>query len=313
MKERFQGCLLGVALGDALGAPAKGLTKEEIQTQRSLPVRAAEAIAHGHDPVISPQLPWKLAGGTDIDDCNLMMLTLESICTQRSIKTSDMVRCLKGFYRTHPQTLTPLTAHVLSRLNEGERWEEASEGASLDSDFNPPDGGNLPRTIPVGLYRARNIEKLVADTIEVSRLTHWDDRATHSAVAINYLITRLAQNDKQALNSLDTFLADKNAEVRGAVKKGAEGAEADLDTSGLATSVVAVAVWTLKNAPSFLEGLEMVINLGGQTDLNAAVAGSLLGAKFGRLVLPEAWMFQLEGKVRVEVLANRLYEHALNG
>ncbi|MBX7220135.1 MAG: ADP-ribosylglycohydrolase family protein [Blastocatellia bacterium] len=303
MKERFQGCLLGVALGDALGAPVKGQSSKEIKALANLPAPGAA----GRE---TESGPWKFAAGDDTDDANLMALTLESICTQRSINPSDMVRRLRGWYGTHPKNLTPLTAHVVARLAEGERWEEASEGASLDVAFEPPDAGHFARTIPVALYHARRPEKLVADTITVARLTHWDDRCTHGAVALNYLISRFTQNDAKAFDSLTTFLSDKNVQVRETVKA-APGLAADkLDASGTALGTLAVALWAAQQAPSFKEGLLSVLALGGATDINGAVAGGVLGARFGRQAIPYEWQIALQEKVRVEVLSNRLFEHA---
>lgn len=304
MKEEFQGCLLGVAIGDALGVPVKGQIGKDIKAQLTLPVPVVDA----H---ITQVRPWKLASGELTDESNLMALTLESICTQRKVDLADMVRRLKGWYNTHPKNLTPLTEHVLSRFKQGERWEEASEGASLDSEFDPPDAGHLTRCMPLALYHALRPEKLLADTITVSRLTHWDDRGTHSAATLNYLISRLTQRDKEALDGLSPFLADKNAQVRETVKAVLTASESNLDTSGSVLGVLGIAIWTLKNASSFQDGMMTVLGLGGMTNLNAAVAGGVLGAKFGRLTMPEEWVFTVEGKVRIEVLANRLFEHAI--
>ncbi len=297
MKERIQGCLLGAAIGDALGMPVKGLTGKEISERHGV-VR---------DMLGVPDL--YLEPGQYLDDGHLMALTLESICTQRSLSLPDMLRRLKGWFHTHPPDMTPLTRHVLERLDRGEQWEEASEGASFDSDFDPPDGGNLPRCLPVGLYHALRPEKLIADTIAVSRLTHWDDRAVHAAVTLNHLVAELVQGRK-GLDTLPGYVADKHPAVAETVRTSATTTGADLDESGSALGALGIGLWAVRTAPSFAEGLSEVVALGGATDLNASVAGALLGAKFGRPAIPERWLTPLEGKVRIEVLATRLYEHA---
>lgn len=296
MKEQFQGCLLGTAVGDALGFPVKGLTAADIRAGHG------EVRDYLEVPAVRSQ-PGELA-----DEGQLMLLTLESLCTQRKLDLPDMVRRLRGWYCSHPKDFTPLTRHVLGRLDEGERWEEASEGASLDSAFDPPDGGNLARVVPIALYHAMRSEKLVADTISVSRLTHWDDRAVDAAVALNFLIARLVAEDRQAFDALAKFVATGHPEVKTAVESAV--AFNTLDCSGTVLGALGVGVWAARTATDFESGLLAVVALGGATDTNAAVAGALLGAKFGRMNIPGRWYYKLEGHARIEVFGSRLLEHA---
>jgi ADP-ribosyl-[dinitrogen reductase] hydrolase len=296
MKEQFQGCLLGTAVGDALGFPVKGLTADDIRAAHG------EVRDYLDVPAVRSQ-PGELA-----DEGQLMLLTLEGICTQRKLDLPDLVRRLKGWYRSHPKDMTPLTRHVLERLDAGERWEEASEGASLDSTYDPPDGGNLARCVPVALYHAGRIEKLVTDTTAVSRLTHWDNRAAEAAVALNFLITKLVVDHGRAFDELAKFLAHGHPDVRAAVEKTASSEH--LDASGTALGALGVAVWAARTAKDFESGLVDVVALGGATDINAAAAGALLGARFGRTGIPQRWYYKLEGHARIEVLGSRVFEHA---
>jgi ADP-ribosylglycohydrolase len=298
MKEQFQGCLLGVAVGDALGLPVKRMTAEEI-AQQCRSVREFLGV---------PNL--RLEPGEVADEAQLMGLTLESVCTQRKLDIADMVRRLKGWFRSRPKDFTPLTKHVLSRLDAGERWEEASEGASLDAAFDPPDAGHLSRCLPVALYHALRPQRLTLDTTAVARLTHWDARAVDAALTLNFLVSRLVHGDADAARALSDFLADKNADVRLAVENALVAAREALDLSGSALGALGVGIWALRTASNFEDGLIETVNLGGATDVNAAVAGGLLGARFGRPAIPARWYYALEGHARIEVLAMRLFEHA---
>jgi hypothetical protein len=114
------------------------------------------------------------APGELADEGQLLLLTLESICTQRALDEADLVRRLKGWFRSHPKDMTPLVRHVLSRFQAGESPAEASEGASFDPEFSPPDGGHLTRCLPVALYRVMDAARRQADMVAVARLTHWD-------------------------------------------------------------------------------------------------------------------------------------------
>jgi len=59
------------------------------------------------------------------------------------------------------------------------------------------------------------------------------------------------------------------------------------DTMGYTLKAMASGLWAVKNATSFQDGLHKVIYEGGDADTNGAVAGSLLGARFGFFNIPE--------------------------
>ena len=50
------------------------------------------------------------------------------------------------------------------------------------------------------------------------------------------------------------------------------------------------ALWQLLNAPSLEEGVVDTVMRGGDTDTNAAIAGALLGAAYGRDAVPKQWV-----------------------
>ncbi len=294
MKENFQGCLLGAAIGDALGFPFKGMDAAAIAEYGQY-----ESLREFH-PVPSVRLePGELA-----DEGQLLLLTLESLCTQRKLDVPDLIRRLKGWFRSHPKDMTPLVRHVLGRLDAGEDVVEAAEGASFDPQFQPPDGGHLTRCIPVALYDALDAERRREDLIAVARLTHRDPVAVQSAVALGEVLGQLIQGRPPSREAC--LPTEALPQVREALQ--AVTAVDRLDRSGSALGAVGVGLWALETAPNFEDGLVSVVALGGATDTNAAVAGALLGAKFARPALPQRWVYRLEGHARFEVLGTRLFE-----
>ncbi len=296
MKENFQGCLLGAGIGDALGFPFKNMSAAAIGEYSRF-----ESLRDFQPAPSVRSSPGELA-----DEGQLLLLTLESVCTQRALDLADLVRRLKGWFRSHPKDMTPLVRHVLGRLDAGEDVSAAAEGASFDAAFRPPDGGHLTRCIPVALYRALDAERRRSDLTAAARLTHWDPIAVQSALALGELLAQLAQAKSP---SLETCLPpDALPEVREAAQ--AAPAAERLDVSGSALGALSVGLWALRSAKTFEDGLIGVVSLGGATDTNAAVAGALLGAKFTRLALPQRWVYPLEGHARFEALGARLFELA---
>ncbi len=76
---------------------------------------------------------------------------------------------------------------------------------------------------------------------------------------------------------------------------------------GTAEFTLYVALYALKHATSFADGIEIAIRVGGDTDTYAAVAGGLLGAHFGYEAIPEAWRKTILGHDVMVDLATQMY------
>jgi ADP-ribosyl-[dinitrogen reductase] hydrolase len=69
-----------------------------------------------------------------------------------------------------------------------------------------------------------------------------------------------------------------------------------------------VALWASIKAKSFVDGLENIARLGGDTDTYGAIAGALLGARFGLRGIPKEWQRVLIGRDIMIDLADKLYK-----
>ena len=87
----------------------------------------------------------------------------------------------------------------------------------------------------------------------------------------------------------------------------------DLGKIGYTLKAVGAGLWALENAPSYMEGIRAIIHEGGDADSNAAVADSLLGARFGfaqippRLVEGLIYKSALESRIEQLMLTVRLF------
>jgi ADP-ribosyl-[dinitrogen reductase] hydrolase len=297
MRSRFEGCLLGLALGDAMAA---------IGTEET-----PKAIAQKYGQIDGPRGGGKLNldPGEYTDEGQMMVSVLESICTLRAFKPDNIAHRFVGWLNSHPKDIGHFTRHVLERMKEGERWQEASEGAAYDSAMQVAGSASLIYGVPVGLLRFNNLEKLVEDSITCSRITHWDDRCTHGSVLANYTISLLLKDEKNVLEKVIEFAKDKDDRLQEALSKVENMKLENIDTSGYAPSTLQGAFYFLLNSESLESGLKQVATLGGKSpDSIGALAGAFLGAKFGRKAISDVWIFQLIGNDRIDVLASRLQE-----
>ncbi|MEW6733696.1 MAG: ADP-ribosylglycohydrolase family protein [Acidobacteriota bacterium] len=297
MRGKFEGCLLGLALGDALGAIGIGETATSIQQKYG---QIKDLLGGGK---------LNLDPGEYTDESQMMVSVLESICTRHCFDPDNIAYRFVGWYKSRPKDISSFTSHVLKRMLEGERWQEASEGAAYDSTLEIAGSVSLVYGIPVGLYRYLNTNKLSEDSITCSRITHWDERCTHGSMIVNYAISLLVRDEPKIFDKVFEFAHDKNRELVEALVKVQELKIENLNTSDYAPTTLQAAFWILLNSQSLEGGLIRAANLGGAApNAVAALAGAMLGAKFGRVAIPDSWLYKLIGRDRVEVLASRLYE-----
>src|SRR5687768_10763789 len=114
MSGKFEGCLLGIALGDAMAAVGMGETRASIE-QKWGSIK---------EPVGGGKL--NLDPGEYTAEGQMMVSVLESICTLRSFNPNNIASRFVGWLNSHPKDIGTFTRHVLERIREGERWQEAS-------------------------------------------------------------------------------------------------------------------------------------------------------------------------------------------
>ena len=79
----------------------------------------------------------------------------------------------------------------------------------------------------------------------------------------------------------------------------------DEKSMGYTLRTLGAALWAYWHATSYKEGILKIVLSGGDADTNAAVAGAILGAKFGISQIPEAWK---SGLLYASMLHNKVQE-----
>jgi ADP-ribosylglycohydrolase len=87
--------------------------------------------------------------------------------------------------------------------------------------------------------------------------------------------------------------------------------EDDIRSGGYVVHTLEAALWCLLNACSYVETVLKAVNLGGDTDTTAAVAGGLAGICYGFGAIPKLWIEAIVKKKEIEDLALRLHKSLL--
>ncbi|MGZ8566394.1 MAG: ADP-ribosylglycohydrolase family protein [Actinomycetota bacterium] len=280
-RQRAMGSILGLAIGDALGAPF------EFRRSRDVP-----------DPVPSLELPWMgRPPGTWADDTAMARnLWCSLIEHGGELVLADVLDRHLAWLATEPPDVGNQTRAALTEAARGTR-----EPARAIFERRGPEvsagNGSVMYCAPLGVARAGDPDRLHAEAPALSQLTHWDERCRTACLAVTLTAAALVRGESPR----DAVIASVSA-CEG--RAGAEELEYLVDHAGRERPVdgpemgftlfaAGIGLQVVGEERGFVDGLRAVVALGGDTDTNGAVAGALLGARHGAGAIPRAWCDRL--------------------
>jgi ADP-ribosylglycohydrolase len=323
--SRFRGCLLGGAVGDALGAPVEFMSLSRICKHHGIGGIRDFTDFHGRK-------------GTITDETQMTLFTAEGLIRglvqERQDGSANYGKVIANAYQRWLRTQGEINAHGLDPLAPDPGWlyglrelhaqrapgrtsRAALRGATALGQPAPNDGkgsGGVMRVAAVGLF-AETIEESFDLGCQVAALTHGHPTGWLAGGALAVMITTLRQGGSlpdaidAALDCLE--LKPGHEEVMDALEMADdlayEGIDPDmaitqLGTGWLAHEALAIATFCALTAQSFSDGIIMAVNHDGDSDTTGALTGNLLGVIWGEQGIPAPWLKQLElSKVIAEV------------
>jgi len=304
IKDRFRGCLLGLAAGDALGMPVEGYTAEEIAA-RFGPVREMMDAPGGH-------FHSGLAAGQYTDDTEETIILAESIIESCGLSVdmfADRLMDWAGLWTLDPgldRGVGFTTKSALDRMMSGTSWK--------NSGLAVPTCGSAMRAAPIGLFYNQNLD-LVARYAELQSIpTHTAPAARAGSVAIavgvalglkDFSRKTVLEIAAKISSRTDPDFGKRLLNVESLLNQDPPSAFAIIGCSPEVSEAVPAAFYCyLKFEPE--EALVAAASAGGDTDSIASMAGALLGASFGTSWIPDRWLSCLEDRNRIEKLAFEL-------
>lgn len=290
--------MLGLALGDALGAPFEFLRAVQVP-----------------DPLPAFEREWMgLPSGTTTDDTAMARNLARSLVERGALDTKDVLARHIEWLGTRPPDVGNLTRIVLSRAAAG-----ASDAAREYVEQRGPEvsagNGSVMYCAPLGVAYAFRPDELFTLAPALSAVTHRDERCRTACLAITLATAAIVRGEPGARAVIDAVTAvgehEGGEELEYLVDAAGRARPIDGPDMGFTLFTAGLALQVAAEQPEFEEGLRHVVGLGGDTDTNAAVAGALLGALHGRSGLPHAWLERLRDRQRIEEEAGDLAELAL--
>lgn len=294
LQERYEGTLLGLAAGDALGGAVEFLPRAAIE--RSHPSGVRDIAGGG---------PHELRLGEVTDD-TAMALAIAGACSSEGIDLDQVAANFLEWYRSGPKDIGITTSRALAKMDAGIPWREVADRMTLETPGKLAGNGAMMRCAPVALRFRHDIDRLREMSLETARMTHPDPMATWGTVALNQAIAYLLNGGdlegaaRAAVNGIE------NEAVVDAIESAANRNYQDVKSGGFVLETLGAAFWVIRHRDSAEEAIIAAVSMGEDTDTTGAVTGALVGAHYGRTALPDRWLEVLEPRDELVMLATQL-------
>ena len=339
IQDLYRGCLLGGAVGDALGAPVEFMSRNQI----------IRTFGPGG---IKNYVPAFGQLGAITDDTQMTLFTAEGLmrgwvrgnlrglCHMPSVIALAYQRwlhtqgerhrlhddhCLNGWLIEHRE-LFARRAPGLTCLSSLQGMQHAGDVAQNDS----KGCGGVMRMAPVGMFYASlaranpaNQDGLCRQAFEMgcqaAAITHGHATGQLASGALAAIIMELLQGAPllQAINAvLPTLRAQPGSEetlvaLESACRLAAQRPRdaqvlAQLGEGWIAEEALAIGVYGALSATDFPSGVALAVNHSGDSDSTGSIAGQLLGSMLGAQAIPRHWLEPLELKGVIEEMGDDL-------
>ena len=302
LADRYRGTMLGLAAGNILGLPVESHSRALIARRHPEGVRDI--------PREEQRLPWD-------DDLAQAVILAESILENDHLDVEDLAVRLLGWRRANGRGIGHHTRRVLDAIESGAAVGDAARVVWEESGQNAAGNGALMRCAPAALRWRRDPERLVAETNRSALVTHHDPRCGWSSVVVNTAIAAALEGRRLDPGDLADAVDDAGAPATvGIAVRASDGVILDAlaldhdNTMGYTLKTMQAGLWALAQDASAEATLIAIVNAGGDTDTNGAVAGAMLGAYHGATALPARWIENISATSELTDLADQLMERA---
>jgi len=297
LRDRYVGCLSGLAVGDAVGTTVEFRPRGTFE-----PV--TDMIGGG---------PFGLTPGQWTDDTSMALCLAESLLSRGGFDARDqMGRYLnwwKWGYLSSTGTCFDIGGTVLSAL---ERFEGSGEPYSGSLDPETAGNGSLMRLAPVPLFYAPNIDEVVQFSAQSSLTTHGAPEAVECCQLLGLVLARcMAEMPKDAVLDGSRLALTETKVVELAAGHYFSKTRSAVRGSGYAVASLEAALWCFHTTSTFEAAVLGAANLGEDADTTAAIVGQVAGAFYGVQGIPATWLEKLHMREEIMATAEHLYERAV--
>jgi ADP-ribosylglycohydrolase len=303
--ERYRGCLLGLAAGDAVGT--------------ALEFRSPGSFSPITD--MTGGGPFHLQPGEWTDDTSMALCLAASLVETGGFNPADQMERYLRWHREGYMSSNGRSFDIGVTTRQALMHYEASGDAfSGSTDPYAAGNGSLMRLAPVAMQYARNPAEAIRLCGESSRTTHGAPAAIDACRYFGgLLVGALRGEDKESLLAerfdpasgawqANPLVPEIDAIAAGSFKKKGP---PHIKGTGYVVHSLEAALWAFYRGQSFESGCLLAANLGDDADTTAAIYGQIAGAYYGENGIPTHWREKLALRSTIETLAEELYRSSM--
>lgn len=304
LRERIEGGLIGLLVGDALGVPYEFHAPEVLPPAVRIEMEPPEGFRRAHASV--PPATWS-------DDGAQALALLDSLLSCGRLDAEDLGRRLLAWYDRGEYAVGGVvfdvgitTARALTALRDG--VPAAMAGPSGERDNG---NGALMRCLPLALWHLGTDAQLVDDARDQAKVTHGHPRSQACCALYCLWARRTLEGAADpwraavaSLRQLCEYDSPIMLELEGAIRP-------DEPPAGRGTGYVVDCLRSARLAVAagpFEAAVKAAVALGHDTDTTACVAGGIAGLRDGHAAIPGRWRDALRGRELVRPLLDRLLD-----
>ena len=291
LRERIEGGIYGLLVGDALGVPYEFHAQNEIPPALEIEFNPPEYFERSHKTI---------APGTWSDDGAQALVLLASLLNCGKLDVDNFATGLVDWYETGYMAVDGnvfdvgiQTGKAIRRLNLGVKATIAGQTEQANGN------GSLMRVLPLALWHKGSDEELVNDAHQQSVVTHGHLRSQICCALYclwaRYTLFGKANSWEEAVIRIKDIYgqdSDEYAELMWAVRPDDI---IDGQGSGYVVDTLRSAKWAMKKS-TYEDVVKAAITLGKDTDTTACVAGGIAGIRDEMKAIPTRWVENLRGK-----------------
>ncbi|WP_222432733.1 ADP-ribosylglycohydrolase family protein [Moraxella sp. VT-16-12] len=290
--DRSQGCLLGLAVGDALGAAIEFRPKDSFA-----PIK--DMMGGGI---------FNLKKGQWTDDTSMALCLADSLIAQQGFDPQDQMQRYYRWYQLGENSVTGkcfgMGKTVLQALTLFKYV-----GAYAGSD-NPKSSGNgsLMRLAPVPIFYHHDLSCAVKYSILSSKTTHGSPECLSACAYFGEILWHALHgetNKDTLLTPTSNYAFSPNIQtiIDGSFKQKARD---DIFGTGYVVNSLEAALWCFYHTDNFKDAVLQAANLGDDADTTAAITGQIAGAYYGLADMPQDWVHNVAWHEYILQIANKL-------
>ena len=300
LQNKARGMLIGLAIGDSLGAPYEfGYTSKEITELK-------DEVATMHEAVAYPKGSWT-------DDTSMALCLGQSLLDCSGYDSYDVMKKYCQWVDDGYMTYDGKPADDVGRQVSG-----AIERFKIDPVIRKDEPRSELAPVVIAMTHPGHNCNTIAEcenlAVVQARETHYSEQAERAAKWLAIILQQVMSDINR--HNLDAYI-DKFCDERygngdlawrdyGARIEADKNGDSFKDLGGYVHDSLAIAIWGIRWSDSFADGMIRVICLGGDTDTNAAIYGQLAGAYYGYDAMPDGWKKGLIKHDEILAMADKL-------